>query len=35
LRGPVNPGENSGASHGMCTTLKEQVNTDLLEFLKS
>jgi len=24
-----------GAPHGMCTTLKDQVNTDLLAFLKS
>jgi non-heme chloroperoxidase len=24
-----------GAPHGMCTTLKDQVNADLLEFFKS
>lgn len=24
-----------GAPHGMCTTLKDQVNDDLLAFLKS
>jgi non-heme chloroperoxidase len=24
-----------GAPHGMCTTLKQQVNADLLEFIKS
>ena len=24
-----------GAPHGMCTTLKDQVNADLLEFIKS
>jgi non-heme chloroperoxidase len=23
-----------GAPHGMCSTLKDQVNTDLLSFLK-
>jgi len=23
-----------GAPHGMCTTLKDQVNADLLDFLK-
>jgi non-heme chloroperoxidase len=24
-----------GAPHGMCTTLKDRVNSDLLEFIKS
>lgn len=24
-----------GAKHGMCTTLKDQVNADLLAFLKT
>ena len=24
-----------GAPHGMCTTLKDQVNADLLQFFKS
>jgi non-heme chloroperoxidase len=24
-----------GAPHGLCSTLKDQVNADLLEFLKS
>jgi non-heme chloroperoxidase len=24
-----------GAPHGMCTTLKDRVNTDLLDFIKS
>jgi non-heme chloroperoxidase len=24
-----------GAPHGMCTTLKDKVNADLLDFLKS
>jgi non-heme chloroperoxidase len=24
-----------GAPHGMCTTLKDQVNADLLEFIKA
>jgi non-heme chloroperoxidase len=24
-----------GASHGLCTTMKDQINEDLLAFLKS
>jgi len=30
---PLSPDE--GATHGMCTTLKDQVNEDLLAFLKA
>jgi non-heme chloroperoxidase len=26
---------NKGAPHGMCTTHKDQVNDDLLEFIKA
>lgn len=31
--GPLSPDE--GATHGMCTTLKNQVNEDLLAFPKA